>query len=202
MKIICIGRNYADHAKELGNKVPGKPVFFMKQDTSLLMKNKPFYYPEFSKEIHYETELVIRINRLGKHIEKRFAHRYYDEIGLGIDFTARDLQNECKSKGLPWEVAKAFEQSAPLSDEFIPKADLPENINFSLDINGKTVQKGNSKNMIFSIDDLISYLSQFFTLKIGDLIFTGTPEGVGEIKIGDRLQGRLEGKLMFDFEVK
>ena len=170
MKIICIGRNYLDHAKELGNQVPEKPVFFLKPDTSLLLKNKPFYYPEFSNEIHYECELVVRINRLGKYIEERFAHRYYDEFGLGIDFTARDLQQACKEKGLPWEIAKAFEQSAPLSDEFIPKANLPEYLNFSLDINGKTVQQGNSKDMIFSVDSIISYVSQFFTLKIGDVI--------------------------------
>lgn len=202
MKIICIGRNYADHATELGNKVPEKPVFFLKPDTSLLLKNKPFYYPEFSNEIHYECELVVRINRLGKYIEERFAHRYYDEFGLGIDFTARDLQQACKEKGLPWEIAKAFEQSAPLSDEFIPKANLPEYLNFSLDINGKTVQQGNSKDMIFSVDSIISYVSQFFTLKIGDLIFTGTPAGVGEVKIGDRLKGYLDNTLMFDFEVK
>ena len=202
MKIICIGRNYADHIKEMNSNVPEIPVFFLKPDTALLRKNKPFYYPEFSKEIHYETEVVIKINRLGKHIEEKFAHRYYSEIGLGIDFTARDLQRECKKKGLPWEIAKGFEHSAPLTETFVNKEDLPENISFKLGLNGKTVQKGNTKDMIFSFDKLISYLSKFFTLKIGDLIFTGTPAGVGEIKIGDNLKGYMEDRLMFDFEIK
>lgn len=202
MKIICIGRNYIDHAKELNNKVPAKPMFFLKPETSLLLKNRPFYYPDFSKEIHYETEIVIKINRLGKHIEEQFAHRYYSEIGLGIDFTARDLQRECKAKGHPWEIAKAFEHSAPISENFINKEDLPENINFRLEFNGKIVQNGNTKDMIFSVDKIISYVSHFFTLKIGDLIFTGTPAGVGEIKIGDNLKGYIEDKLMFDFDIK
>ncbi len=202
MKIICIGRNYIDHAKELNNPVLEKPVFFMKPETSLLLKNRPFYYPGFSKEIHYETEIVIKINRLGKYIEEKFAHRYYSEIGLGIDFTARDLQKECKTKGHPWEIAKAFEHSAPLSESFINKEDLPGNINFTLKINDKIVQNGNTKDMIFSVDKIISYVSQFFTLKIGDLIFTGTPAGVGEVKIGDNLKGYIEDKLMFDFDIK
>ena len=202
MKIICIGRNYIDHAKELKNPVPEKPIFFLKPETSLLLKNRPFYYPDFSKEIHYETEIVIKINRLGKHIEEQFAHRYYSEIGLGIDFTARDLQRECKAKGHPWEIAKAFEHSAPISENFINKEDLPENINFRLEFNGKIVQNGNTKDMIFSVDKIISYVSHFFTLKIGDLIFTGTPAGVGEIKIGDNLKGYIEDKLMFDFDIK
>lgn len=202
MKIICIGRNYADHAKELNNKVPEKPMFFMKPETSILGKNRPFFYPDFSKEIHYETEVVIRINRLGKHIEERFAHRYYSEIGLGIDFTARDLQAECKKKGHPWEIAKGFQYSAPLSDTFINKEELPKDINFKLDLNGKIVQEGNTKDMIFSFDKLISYLSIYFPLKIGDIIFAGTPAGVGEVKIGDNLKGYLEDKLMFDFRVK
>ena len=202
MKIICIGRNYIDHAKELNNPVPEKPVFFMKPETSLLLKNRPFYYPGFSKEIHYETEIVIKINRLGKYIEEKFAHRYYSEIGLGIDFTARDLQKECKAKGYPWEIAKAFEHSAPLSESFINKEDLPGNINFTLKLNDKIVQNGNTKDMIFSVDKIISYVSQFFTLKIGDLIFTGTPAGVGEVKIGDNLKGYIENKLMFDFDIK
>ena len=202
MKIICIGRNYADHIKEMNSNVPEIPVFFLKPDTALLRKNKPFYYPEFSKEIHYETEVVIKINRLGKHIEEKFAHRYYSEIGLGIDFTARDLQRECKKKGLPWEIAKGFEHSAPLTETFVNKEDLPENISFKLGLNGKTVQKGNTKDMIFSFDKLISYLSKFFTLKIGDLIFTGTPAGVGEVKIGDNMKGYMEDRLMFDFEIK
>ncbi len=202
MKIICIGRNYADHAKELNNPLPKKPMFFMKPQTSILSKNRPFFYPDFSKEIHYETEVVIRINRVGKHIEERFAHRYYTEIGLGIDFTARDLQRQCKAKGHPWEIAKAFQHSAPLSDSFINKEDLPNDINFKLELNEEIVQTGNTKDMIFSVDKLISYVSQYFPLKIGDLIFTGTPAGVGEVKIGDNLKGYMEDKLMFDFRVK
>ncbi len=202
MKIICIGRNYIEHAKELNNKVPEKPMFFLKPETSLLLKNRPFYYPDFSKDIHYETEIVIKINKLGKHIDEKFAHRYYSEIGLGIDFTARDLQQNCKKNGHPWEIAKAFEHSAPLSETFINKTELPDNINFKLELNGNTVQNGNTKNMIFSVDKIISYISQFFTLKIGDLIFTGTPAGVGAVKIGDNLKGYIEDKLMFDFEVK
>ncbi len=202
MKIICIGRNYIDHAKELNNKVPEKPMFFLKPETSLLQKNKPFYYPDFSNEIHYETEIVIKINRLGKYIEEKFAHRYYDEIGLGIDFTARDLQKICKEKGHPWEIAKAFEHSAPLSEHFINKKDLPDNINFTLKLNNKTVQNGYTKDMIFSVDKIISYVSRFFTLKIGDLIFTGTPAGVGKIKPGDNLRGYIENKQMFNFDIK
>ncbi len=202
MKIICIGRNYIDHAKELNNKIPEKPMFFLKPETSLLLKNRPFYYPDFSKEIHYETEIVIKINKLGKHIEEQFAHRYYSEIGLGIDFTARDLQKECKTKGHPWEIAKAFEHSAPISETFVNKENLPDNINFKLELNGKTVQNGYTKDMIFSVDKIISYVSKFFTLKIGDLIFTGTPAGVGEVQIGDNLKGYMEGKLMFNFDIK
>lgn len=202
MKIICIGRNYIDHAKELNNKVPEKPMFFLKPETSLLQKNKPFYYPDFSNEIHYETEIVIKINRLGKYIEEKFAHRYYDEIGLGIDFTARDLQKICKEKGHPWEIAKAFEHSAPISEHFINKKELPENINFTLKLNNKTVQNGYTKDMIFSVDKIISYVSRFFTLKIGDLIFTGTPAGVGKIKPGDNLRGYIENKQMFNFDIK
>ncbi len=202
MKIICIGRNYADHAKEMNSKVPEKPMFFLKPETSILDRNRPFFYPDFSKEIHYETEVVIRINRLGKHIEERFAHRYYSEIGLGIDFTARDLQAECKKKGHPWEIAKGFQYSAPLSDNFINKEELPKDISFKLDLNGKIVQEGNTKDMIFSFDKLISYLSIYFPLKIGDIIFTGTPAGVGEVKIGDNLKGYMEDKLMFNFRVK
>lgn len=204
MKIICIGRNYIEHAKELNNPVPKTPVFFMKPDSALLQKNRPFYYPSFSKNIHHEVELVVRINRLGKNIEKKFAHRYYDEIGLGIDFTARDLQDECKKSGKPWEIAKAFDYSAALSSEFIAKEQI-ENMNeiaFHLDINGKRVQTGVSSDMIFSIDEIIEYISQFVTLKIGDLIYTGTPAGVGPVQIGDRLEGTLEGKKLLDFEIK
>ena len=202
MKIICIGRNYIDHAKERNNKVPEKPMFFLKPETSLLLKNRPFYYPDFSKEIHYETEIVIKIKRLGKHIEEQFAHRCYSEIGLGIDFTARDLQRECKKKEHPWEISKAFEHSAVVSEHFINKEDLPDNINFKLELNGETVQNGYSEDMIFSVDKIINYVSQFFTLKIGDLIFTGTPAGVGQVKIGDNLKGYIENKLMFDFDIK
>jgi acylpyruvate hydrolase len=202
MKIICIGRNYIEHAKEMKSDVPQTPVFFMKPETSLLFKNQPFYYPDFSKEIHYETEVVIKINRLGKRIEEKFAHRYYSELGLGIDFTARDLQQKCKEKGLPWEIAKAFEHSAPLSDTFINKEELSENIKFYLDINGKIVQQGETKDMIFSFDRIISYVSTFFTLKIGDLIYTGTPAGVGPVQIGDRLKAYMADRLMLDFEIR
>jgi acylpyruvate hydrolase len=202
MKIICIGRNYIEHAKEMMSDVPQTPVFFMKPETSLLFKNQPFYYPDFSKEIHYETEVVIKISRLGKRIEEKFAHRYYSELGLGIDFTARDLQQVCKEKGLPWEIAKAFEHSAPLSDTFINKEELSENIKFHLDINGKIVQQGETKDMIFSFDRIISYVSTFFTLKIGDLIYTGTPAGVGPVQIGDRLKAYMEDRLMLDFEIR
>lgn len=203
MKIICIGRNYVDHAKELKNPVPTEPVFFMKPDSALLLKNKPFFIPEFTKEIHHEVELVIKINRLGRHIEEKFAHRYYNEIGLGIDFTARDIQKKCKEKGLPWEIAKAFDFSAPLGS-FIHKNNLPDaqTINFELLKNDIVVQKGCSSDMIFSFDQIIAYISKFITLKIGDLIFTGTPSGVGPVKISDKLTGNIEGETMFDFNIK
>ncbi len=201
MKIICIGRNYAEHARELNNAVPEKPVFFMKPDTALLPDNKPFYLPDFSQEIHYETELVLKISKMGKHIEKGFAHRYYNEIGIGIDFTARDLQRECKQKGLPWEVAKAFDGSAPLGG-FLPKKTLPDPILFHLDINGRTVQKGSTEDLLFSFDELIAYVSRFITLRTGDLIFTGTPAGVGPVKKGDRLQACIGDQLLLDFDVK
>lgn len=204
MKIICIGRNYVDHAKELGNKKPTEPVFFLKPDTALLLKNTPFFIPDFSNEIHYEVELVVKINRLGKNIQEKFAHKYYDEIGLGIDFTARDLQEQLKTEGLPWEKAKAFDGSAVLSKETIPLTQLPDlnNINFSLSKNGKVVQNGNSKDMSFKIDEIIAYVSKFFTLKIGDLIYTGTPAGVGPISIGDELTGYIEEKEMFQVKIK
>ncbi len=201
MKIICIGRNYAAHAKELNNDVPEKPVFFMKPDTALLTDNKPFYLPDFSNEIHYETELVLRISKMGKYIEKGFARRYYDEIGIGIDFTARDLQRACKQKGLPWEIAKAFDHAAPLGG-FLPKKSLPDPILFHLDINGETVQRGSTANLLFSFDELIAYVSRFITLRTGDLIFTGTPAGVGPVKKNDRLQAYIGDKLLLDFEVK
>ncbi|RKD91124.1 fumarylacetoacetate hydrolase family protein [Mangrovibacterium diazotrophicum] len=204
MKIICIGRNYSEHARELNNDIPTEPVMFMKPDSALLRNNDPFYIPSFSQDVHYECELIVRINRLGKNIEPKFASRYYDEIGLGIDFTARDLQNKLKDKGLPWEKAKAFDRSAVISTDFIPKTELPDvnAIKFQLKKNGELVQNGDSSFMLFPIDELISQVSNYFTLKIGDLIYTGTPAGVGPVAIGDRLEGFLEGRKMFDFEVK
>ena len=203
MKIICIGRNYVEHARELNNPLPSAPVFFMKPDTSIVIRNRPFFYPDFSRDIHYETELVIKVNKNGRHIQEKFARTYYDEIGLGIDFTARDLQQKAKEKGLPWEIAKAFDGSAPIS-KFIPVADLQnrDNIQFHLELNDKVVQKGFSSDMIFSFDHIISYVSRFITLKMGDLIFTGTPEGVGPVTINDRLTGYIEDKKMLDFRVK
>lgn len=203
MKIICIGRNYADHAREMNNPLPEEPVFFLKPDTALVQNNKPFFYPGFSSEVHHEVEIVIKINRSGRNIDQKYAYRYYDEVGVGIDFTARDLQDQCKKKGLPWEIAKAFDNSAPLGG-FVPKKDIavPDDISVRLDINGKTVQKGSSKDMIFSFDRIISYVSQFITLKTGDLIFTGTPAGVGPVKIGDRLQAFLNEKMLLDFYVR
>lgn len=204
MKIICVGRNYLAHAKELNNEVPGEPVLFLKPDTALLRNNDPFYIPEWSENLHHEVELVVKINRIGKNVEERFAHRYYDQIGLGIDFTARDVQDALKSKGLPWEKSKAFDHSAVISREFVNIDTLPDRkaISFRLDINGQTVQEGNTALMIFSIDTIISQISKYFTLKIGDLIYTGTPAGVGPVKIGDRLEGYLEDQKMFDFFVK
>lgn len=203
MKIICIGRNYTEHARELKNEVPAKPVFFMKPDSALVIRNRPFYYPDFSNDVHHEIEVVIRINRLGRSIDEKYAHRYYSEIGLGVDFTARDLQTECKKKGLPWEMAKGFDYSAPIS-ELIDIKDIKDvhNLNFSLKINGIMVQEGSTRDMIFSFEKIISYVSKFMTLKTGDLIFTGTPAGVGPVKIGDRLEGFLEGRGMLDFSVK
>jgi 2-keto-4-pentenoate hydratase/2-oxohepta-3-ene-1,7-dioic acid hydratase in catechol pathway len=204
MKIICIGRNYSEHIRELNNEIPDEPVIFMKPDSALLRNNEPFYIPDFSQDVHYECELIIKITRLGKNIESRFANRYFDEIGLGIDFTARDLQNKLKDKGLPWEKAKAFDRSAVISSEFIAKEKLPDlgAIKFQLKKNGDIVQSGDSSYMLFPIDEIISQVSKYFTLKIGDLIYTGTPAGVGPVAIGDRLKGFLEGKKLFDFEVK
>ena len=203
MKIICIGRNYAKHAKEMNSEVPTTPMFFMKPDTAILRPGTPFFYPNFSDDIHFECELVVKINRVGKNIAEKFAHKYYDEIGLGIDFTARDLQKKCKEKGHPWEVAKAFESSAPISKEFISKSELNlENLTFSLYQNGKMVQNGSTSDMIFSIDQLIAYVSQFMTLKKGDLIYTGTPEGVGPIAIGDELVGKIGEREMFMVRIK
>ena len=203
MKIICIGRNYAAHAKELKNEVPTAPVFFMKPDTALLKDNAPFYIPSFSNEIHYEVELVIKISKNGKTILPQFAHKYYDQITVGIDFTARDLQEQCKEKGLPWEKAKAFDHSAVIG-RFISLADLPKKneVYFSLSLNKNEVQQGVSNQMLFSIDQIIAYVSGFITLKTGDLIYTGTPAGVGPIKIGDRLEAKIENEILLDFEIK
>lgn len=204
MKIICIGRNYVDHAKELKNEVPTEPVFFFKPDTAILPKKQPFYIPDFTNDLHYELELVVKINKLGKNIKEKFAHTYYNEIGLGIDFTARDIQQQCKEKGLPWEKAKGFDYSAPVGNEFIKVSDLDDvnDIDFKLKKNGEDVQIGNSKDMIFSIDQIISYISQFVTLKIGDLIFTGTPAGVGKVEIGDLLEGYIGEKKLLSLKVK
>ena len=203
MKIICIGRNYVNHAKELGNAIPTEPIFFLKPATAIQPKGHPFFIPHFSNDIHYEVELVIKINKAGKHIEERFAHKYYDQIGLGIDFTARDIQEECKAKGLPWEKAKGFDGSAQIGRTFIDKAELELNdITFSLEKNGEQVQLGNSKNMLFSFDKIITHISKFYTLQIGDLIYTGTPEGVGPVKAGDKLKGFIGEKEMLKVMVK
>ncbi|WP_100627490.1 fumarylacetoacetate hydrolase family protein [Algoriphagus formosus] len=203
MKIICIGRNYAAHIEELKNEKPGNPVVFLKPDTALLKNGAPFYYPDFSKNIHHEAELVLKISKEGKYIQKKFAHRYFEEIGLGIDFTARDLQEQCKSKGLPWEIAKAFNGSAPIGD-FVSVENIADlnDISFHLTINGEVRQEGNTSMMLFDFGTIIEYISQFFTLKKGDLIYTGTPAGVGPVKIGDRLEGYLGEQKLLDFEVK
>lgn len=203
MKIICIGRNYANHAKELSNAIPTEPVFFLKPETAILAKRTPFIYPSFSNDVHHEVEIVVRINRLGKHIEKQFAHKYYNEIGVGVDFTARDVQQQLKEKGLPWEKAKAFDGSAPVS-QFIPlhKFSDIQNINFSLSVNGKQRQHGNTSSMLFSVDEIIAYVSQFITLKIGDLIFTGTPQGVGPVNRDDTVECFIEDEPMLRFNVK
>ena len=203
MKIICIGRNYTHHAKELGNTVPTEPVFFLKPETAISPKGHPFFIPDFSSNIHYEVELVIKINRLGKHIEEHFAHKYYSEIGLGIDFTARDIQEEVKAKGLPWEKAKGFDGSAVISRTFIPKDELElSNISFSLHKNGESIQQGNSRDMIFNFNKIIAYISQFYTLKIGDLIYTGTPAGVGQVVNGDTLDGFIGDHKLFTVKVR
>jgi len=203
MKIICIGRNYSEHAKELGNETPQEPVFFLKPDTAISPKGHPFFIPDFSQNIHYEVELVLKINRLGKHIEERFAHKYYSEIGLGIDFTARDIQEEVKSKGLPWEKAKGFDGSAVVSQNFLATQNMNLfEVPFSLKKNGTVVQRGNSKDMLFNFNKIISYLSQYYTLKIGDLIYTGTPSGVGSVIAGDVLEGYIEDKKMFEVIIK
>jgi 2-keto-4-pentenoate hydratase/2-oxohepta-3-ene-1,7-dioic acid hydratase in catechol pathway len=203
MKIICIGRNYAAHIAELNNERPDEPVVFTKPDTALLKNNEPFYYPEYTQDIHHEVELVLRIGKEGKYIEEQFALKYIEAIGLGIDFTARDLQSKAKEKGLPWALAKGFNGSAPVS-EFMPVAEFADfkNIDFSLKINDKIKQEGNTSMMLYDFAYTISYISKFITLKTGDYIFTGTPEGVGPVKVGDRLQGFIGEKEMFDFEVK
>jgi 2-keto-4-pentenoate hydratase/2-oxohepta-3-ene-1,7-dioic acid hydratase in catechol pathway len=203
MKIICIGRNYAEHAKEMKNEVPTEPVFFMKPDTALLKDNEPFYFPDFTKDLHHEIEVVLKISKVGKHIAEAFAHKYYEELSLGIDFTARDLQAQCKAKGLPWEKAKSFDGSAPIG-KFVKKSELGDlqNLQFDLSINNELRQKGNTSDLLFSFDRVIAYVSQFVTLKVGDLIFTGTPEGVGPVAIGDKLKGTLNGEELFCFEVK
>lgn len=203
MKIICIGRNYAEHAKEMKSEIPTEPVFFMKPDTALLKDGEPFYFPEFTNDLHHELEIVLKINKVGKHIDEQFAHKYYDEISLGIDFTARDLQAQCKAKGLPWEKAKAFDASAPIG-KFISKNEFKDlnNLNFELLINNERKQIGNTKDLLFNFDKVIAYVSKFVTLKVGDLIYTGTPEGVGPVKIGDKLKGILEGQTLIEFEVK
>ena len=203
MKFICIGRNYAAHAAELQHSVPEEPVFFMKQENAITRRNRPFFLPDFSERVDYETEIIVKINRLGKCIQEKFAPLYYDEIGLGVDFTARDLQRKCIEQGEPWEIAKAFDGSAVVG-KFLPKsmfADV-QNINFHLLLNGQKVQEGNSRDMLFTIDQIIAYVSRFMTLKTGDIIFTGTPVGIGPVHINDRLQGFLEGEKMFDFKVK
>ncbi|HLV15702.1 MAG TPA: fumarylacetoacetate hydrolase family protein [Xanthomarina sp.] len=203
MKLICIGRNYTDHIKELENEKPTDPVVFLKPDTSILMKKQPFFIPDFSNDVHHEVEILVKITKVGKYIDKKFAHKYYDEIGLGIDFTARDLQAKLKEKGLPWEKAKAFDGAA-LVGNWLPKTEFDnlDNINFSLEKNGEIVQIGNTMHMLWKIDELIEYISKYFTLKIGDIIFTGTPAGVGRVDADDKLKGFIENKQMFSITVK
>ena len=203
MKIICIGRNYTKHIEELQNEKPTEPVIFLKPDTAILPKNFPFFIPEFSNDIHHEVEVLVKINRVGKHIDPKFAHKYYDEIGLGIDFTARDVQAKLKDQGLPWEKAKGFDGSAVIG-EFLPKSQFKslENLTFELTNNGNKVQTGDMSHMLWKVDELISYVSQYFTLKIGDIIFTGTPEGVAKVSPDDILEGFLEGHKLFRIQVK
>jgi acylpyruvate hydrolase len=203
MKIIAIGRNYAAHAKELNNPLPSSPVIFLKPDTALLKDNKPFYIPDFSSDIHYELEVVLKVCKEGKHIQEKFASNYYEEVGLGIDFTARDIQSVHKEKGLPWELAKAFDNSAAVSN-FVPKGTIKDlyDLQFELKINNETRQNGNTKNILFSFEKIISFVSQYITLKKGDLIFTGTPEGVGQVHAGDKLEAWLEGQQLLNFNIK
>lgn len=203
MKIICVGRNYADHISELNNERPTEPVIFLKPDSSILPNKNPFVIPAFSNDIHHEVEILVKICKVGKHIDAKFAHKYYEEIGLGIDFTARDVQNKLKEKGLPWEKAKAFDHSAVIG-KFVSKNDFTslDNINFELKSNGTSVQEGNTSLMLWKIDELIAYVSQYFTLKIGDIIFTGTPKGVAKVAEGDVLEGFIEGKSMFKIQIR
>lgn len=204
MRIFAIGRNYAEHIKELNNERPDEPVIFTKPDTAILRNNAPFYYPDFSKDIHYEVELVLRICKEGKNVQEKFASKYFDALGIGVDFTARDLQQKAKDKGLPWDIAKGFNGSAPISDKFIPVGDFKnlQDINFSLDIDGVNKQQGNTSLMLFNFDYIIAYLSKFFTLRTGDLIFTGTPKGVGPVIVGNKLSAAIEGETLLTFEVK
>lgn len=203
MKLICIGRNYTEHIKELENEKPTDPVVFLKPDTAILLKKMPFFIPDFSDEVHHEVEVLVKIKKVGKFIDQKFAHKYYDEIGLGIDFTARDLQAKLKAKGLPWEKAKAFDGAAVIG-KWLPKTqfDTVDNINFGLKRNGETVQSGNTELMLWKIDELIAYVSKFFTLKIGDIIFTGTPAGVGKVFANDELKGYIEDQEMFSIKIK
>jgi 2-keto-4-pentenoate hydratase/2-oxohepta-3-ene-1,7-dioic acid hydratase in catechol pathway len=203
MKLICIGRNYTEHIEELKNEKPIDPVVFLKPDTSILLKKQPFFIPDFSNDVHHEVEILVKINRVGKHIDKKFAHKYYSEIGLGIDFTARDLQSKLKEKGLPWEKAKAFDGSAVIGNWLsVNNIQHIDAIEFSLKKNDKIVQKGNTSHMLWKIDEIIEYVSKYFTLKIGDIIFTGTPAGVGKVNANDKLKGYIEDKEMFSITVK
>ena len=204
MKIICIGRNYTEHIAELQNEKPLDPVVFLKPDTAILLKKQPFFIPPFSDDVHHEVEILVKINRIGKYIKQEFAHKYYEEIGLGIDFTARDLQTQLKEKGLPWEKAKAFDGAAVIGDTWLKASEFNsvDDINFSLHKNGDIVQKGNTKLMLWKIDELIAYVSQYFTLKIGDIIFTGTPAGVAKVNPEDRLEGFIENQKIFNIKVK
>jgi 2-keto-4-pentenoate hydratase/2-oxohepta-3-ene-1,7-dioic acid hydratase in catechol pathway len=204
MKIICIGRNYTEHIAELQNEKSDEPVIFLKPDSAILLKKQPFFIPPFSNDIHYEVELLVRINKIGKHIQKKFAHKYYDEIGLGIDFTARDLQKKLKDKGLPWEKAKGFDGSAVIGEKWIKKSHFRDlnDLEFSLQKNGEAVQLGRTSHMLWKIDEIIEYISQYFTLKIGDVIFTGTPAGVGPVAINDELSGFIEDQQIFSIHIK
>ena len=203
MKLICIGRNYTEHIKELENEKPTEPVVFLKPDTAILLKKQPFFIPEFSNDVHHEVEVLVKINRVGKYIDKKFAHKYYNEIGLGIDFTARDLQSQLKAKGLPWEKAKSFDGAAVIG-KWLPKSDIEnvDDINFSLQKNDVMVQQGNTSHMLWKIDEIIEYVSKYFTLKIGDVIFTGTPSGVGRVVANDKLKGFIGDRELFSITVK